>query len=72
MRRRTLASPPKTTSEHLQKSCDEKPLQQRNPPSAQVCMCVCVCVRVGGRGLVGVKRRERESEETGECATMSV
>ncbi len=73
MRRRTLASPPKTTSEHLQKSCDEKPLQQRNPPSAQVCMCVCVCVRVGGGGWSGWSgERERESEETGECATMSV
>ncbi len=61
MRRRTLASPPKTTSEHLQKSCDEKPLQQRNPPSAQVCMCVCVWEWGGGgwSGWSGERERER-------------
>ncbi len=64
-RRRTLASPPKTTSEHLRKSCGEKPLQLR-------CACVCVCVCEWGGGGWSGWSGERESEETGECTTMSV
>ncbi len=64
--------PPKPRASTFRKSCDEKPLQQRNPPSAQVCMCVCVWEWGGGGWSGWSGERERESEETGECATMSV
>lgn len=79
--RRTLASPPKTTSEHLEKSCGEKPLQQRSPPPTQVrmcvcacaCTCVCVCEREWGRRGSDQGEAERErAAAAGERATMSV
>ncbi len=60
---RTLASPPKTTSEHLRKSCGEKPLQLRC-----ACVCVCVCVRESGGEGAGRGEAERERERRQESA----